>query len=66
MMDFLKRDPVGIAFLVHSSLGLAMAFGLNLTTLQLTAINMFTAAVLSVLVRQRVDPILFKGANTNE
>lgn len=51
------REPVMILGLVQTGLVLAVSFGLNLTDGQTAGILAFTAAVLTVIARQRVTPI---------
>lgn len=48
------REPALILGLVQSGIALAVGFGLNLDGQQVAAILAFTAALLSVIVRQRV------------
>ncbi len=50
------REPALILGLVQSAIALAVGFGLNLDGQQVAAILAFTAALLSVIVRQRVTP----------
>ena len=48
------REPALILGLVQSGIALAVGFGLNLDGQQVAAILAFSAALLSVVVRQRV------------
>lgn len=50
------REPVLILGLIQSALALAVGFGLNLDGQQVALIMAFSAAVLSVIARQRVSP----------
>lgn len=51
------REPVLILGLIQSALALAVGFGLNLDGQQVALIMAFSAAVLSVIARQRVSPV---------
>lgn len=54
----MKNEPVLIMAAVQAAIGLATAFGLDLTGGQVGAIMAFSAAVLSLIVRQRVSPVV--------
>lgn len=51
------REPVLILFAVDAAMGLAAAFGFDLNGAQVAAVNVFAAAVLSVICRKRVTPV---------
>ena len=63
--DFLKalvkgfwdREPVYFIAVVQAAIALVVAFGLNLSAGQITAILAFVAALLSFLTRSRVSPV---------
>lgn len=50
------REPALILGLVQAGLALAVGFGLNLDGQQVALIMGFAAALVSVIVRQRVTP----------
>lgn len=50
------REPALILGLVQAALALAVGFGLNLDGQQVALVMAFSAALLSVVVRQRVTP----------
>lgn len=51
-----NREPALIAGVVQAVLALLLAFGVDLTQEQVGAILAVTAALLAVVVRQRVTP----------
>ena len=51
------REPALVLGAVNAILALAVGFGLNVTSEQVGLINAAVAAILSVIVRQRVSPI---------
>lgn len=56
-MNLWNREPALIMGLVEAALALFLAFGLNLSAEQVAAIVAFSAALLSVIVRQKVSPV---------
>lgn len=56
MWNYIKREPVLFQGLLQAGLGLAVAFGLSLSVLQIAALLAFTAAVLSFITRTLVTP----------
>ena len=54
MWERIKNEPAIVAALVQAVLGLAVAFGLELTDEQMGAIMAVSAAVLGLFVRQSV------------
>lgn len=57
MTNVFTRQPVFTMGLVYAALNLATAFGLNLTGVQIGAINLFAASLLTVLVQRVVTPV---------
>lgn len=57
MIEKLNNEPVLISGLVQAALGLALAFGLDLSTEQVGGILACTAAVLAIVCRGRVSPV---------
>ena len=57
MLARIRTEPALIAGLVQAILALAIAFGLDLTPVQVGAILAVTAAVLAVVVRSQVTPV---------
>lgn len=51
------REPALVLGAINAILALAVGFGLNITSEQVGLINAAVAAVISVIVRQRVSPI---------
>lgn len=51
------REPALVLGAINAILALAVGFGLNVTSEQVGLINAAVAAILSVIVRQRVSPI---------
>lgn len=57
MLERVKNEPVLVLAFVEALLGLLLAFGVDLTTAQNTAILVFTGAVLAFAARRRVVPV---------
>jgi hypothetical protein len=57
ILDRIKSEPVLVLGAVTSAVTAAAAFGLELSAEQVSAITALTAAVLSVIVRQKVTPV---------
>lgn len=57
MLERIKKEPALIAGLVQAAILLVTAFGLNLSSEQVAAINTATAAVLALVVRKSVSPV---------
>lgn len=57
MLDRIKSEPAVIAGLVQATLGLLLAFGVDLSQEQVGAIMAVTAAGLAFVVRANVTPI---------
>lgn len=51
------REPALVLGAINAILALAVGFGLNITSEQVGLINAAVAAIISVIVRQRVSPI---------
>lgn len=58
MGTILGREPVLIMVAIQAGLGLALAFGLNLSADQMSAVLVASAAILGLIVRQRVSPVV--------
>lgn len=58
MGTILGREPALILGLVGAGIALAVGFGLNWTGQQVALSMAFTAAVLGVIVRQVVTPVI--------
>jgi hypothetical protein len=58
MLEYIKHEPVVILALVEAAVVAAVAFGVPVTTEQKVAIAGLTAAVLTVLTRQLVTPVV--------
>jgi len=56
MGTILGREPVLVYTLVQTAVTLAVTFGLRLTVEQIGAILVFTGAILSFIVRGKVQP----------
>ena len=52
----LGREPVMILAVIQSGIGLATAFGIDITPVQLAAVMSFSAAILGLVTRQLVTP----------
>lgn len=57
LQDSLRAEPVLVLALVQSAIAMFVAFGLNWTGEQVGAVVAFSAAVLGVVARQRVQPL---------
>lgn len=57
MLDRIKSEPAVIAGLVQATLGLLLAFGIDLSQEQVGAIMAVTAAILALVVRANVTPL---------
>lgn len=55
-MSWLKAEPVLIMGAVQAALALSLAFGAPLSTVQVSTILAFTAALLGLITRQMVTP----------
>lgn len=55
---FLGREPVLWLIFLQAAIGLALAFGLDLSAVQQWALQAFAAALIGLLVRQRVTPLV--------
>lgn len=53
----MKREPILILGLIEAVIQLVAAFGLDLDTAQVVAINGVVAMVLAIWLRQQVTPI---------
>lgn len=62
-VSILTREPVAIQAVIQAGLGMAMGFGLNMTTEQMGLVLMFTAAMLALITRQQVTPFEASGTN---
>ena len=58
MIDRIRREPALVAGLVQAVLALLVAFGLDLTGEQTASILAVTAALLAVLTRAQVTPVV--------
>lgn len=56
ILDKLRSEPALVAGVLQALLALLLAFGVPLTDEQVGAILALSAAVLAVVVRQRVTP----------
>jgi hypothetical protein len=56
MLERLRNNPVLVSGFVTALLGLLMAFGLNLSDVQLGAIMAFVGSVLAIVARGKVTP----------
>lgn len=56
ILDTIKGEPVLVAGVVQAVVALAVAFGVPLSDVQVGAILALSAAVLAIVVRQRVTP----------
>lgn len=52
------REPVLFMTLIQAAIILLVSFGLDLTVEQQTAILVFSAALLGLITRQRVSPVM--------
>ena len=57
IFGYLKGEPVLVMGAIQAGLGLALAFGLHISADQIAAILVFSAAALSLVVRQKVTPV---------
>lgn len=57
MLNLIRSEPVLLQGFVQAAVTMIMAFGLHLAAEQIAAINIFTAALLSILTRQAVIPV---------
>jgi hypothetical protein len=57
ILDYLKGEPVLVMGTIQAGLGLGLAFGLHVSADQIAAILVFSAAALSLVVRQKVTPV---------
>ena len=51
------REPAVVLGLVQAGIALLLAFGLNLTNIQVGAIIAFTAVLFAVITRSKVTPV---------
>jgi hypothetical protein len=58
MGTILGREPVLVMVAVQALIGVGIAFGLSLSADQVTAVMAGSAAVLGLIVRQRVSPTI--------
>ena len=63
--SILTREPDAIQAVIQAGLGMAMGFGLSMSTEQMGLVLMFTAAVLALITRQQVTPFEASGTNPN-
>ena len=63
IIDRVRREPALVSGLVTAVVALAVAFGLDLTEEQVGAIMAVTAAVLALVVRQKVTPTAGDGSD---
>jgi len=56
VLDTIKREPALVAGVVQALLAVLVAFGVPLSDVQVGAILALSAAVLAIVVRQRVTP----------
>lgn len=56
VLETIKREPALVAGVVQALLAVLVAFGVPLSDVQVAAVLGFSAAVLAVVVRQRVTP----------
>ena len=56
MIDRIRNEPALVAGLIQAALGLAVAFGLDLTAEQTAGILAATGAALALFVRSSVTP----------
>lgn len=59
--SWITREPVAIQAVIQSAIGLAIGFGIPVTTEQMGLILVFTAAVLALITRQQVTPFEATG-----
>lgn len=57
-MSVIRREPALVAGVVQAVLALLVAFGVGLSPEQVGAVLAVTAAVLALLVRGRVSPVV--------
>jgi hypothetical protein len=57
MGKLIKQEPVLFQGFVQASFGVAVSFGLHLTTGQIAALLALTAAILSLITRRYVTPL---------
>lgn len=55
--NIFDREPVLFMAVIQSAVSLVCAFGLNLDAGQVAAINVFAAAILSLVARHKVTPV---------
>ena len=60
-LSFITREPVAVLFVVQTGIALAVGFGLDITTEQMSLVLTFTGAVLSLITRQHVTPFVATG-----
>lgn len=58
MFNFWGREPVAITAAVRAVILAATAFGLNWTAEQVAAIMIAVEAILAIVVRQSVSPVV--------
>jgi len=61
--SILTREPVAVQAVIQAGLGVAIGFGLNMTTEQMGLILVFSAALLALVTRQQVTPFEASGTN---
>jgi len=57
LWDRITNEPVMVIGVLQAGIACGAAFGLHVSAGQIAAIETFAAAILSVIVRQRVSPI---------
>lgn len=57
LLERVRREPVLVATLVGSVLALLVAFGVQLSDLQIAAVLAVVNALLAFVVRRRVSPV---------
>lgn len=57
LLDFIKREPVAVAFTIDVLLRAAVQFGAPLSPAQITALDVVAAAILTIVTRQQVTPV---------
>lgn len=57
IINFIKREPVAVAFAVNAVFGAASQFGLSLGPGRVIALNVLVAALLTVICRRNVTPV---------
>jgi hypothetical protein len=61
-LNLIRKEPVLFQGLLQAGLGVAVAFGLHLSPLQIGAVLGLAAAILSFITRQLVTPTITVAA----